>query len=261
MSIKILSEVQGLEDTEDGGFNTGKLWRLKKKLCPKPSESPSVMQGSDGRLITTDEEILKEAVQHYQNVFKEREMEEDLNHIKTAREILCEERLNIAGNNKTPPWTIKDVTSVLKSLKTGKSKDPYNMPNEIFKPGVAGDDLILAVTSLMNRIKNEVNFPDPMNKCNVTNLYKNKGLKQHFDSYRGIFRTPVLRNILDKLMYDDEYENIDKNLTNCNVGSRKRRNIRDNLFVINAITNSCKQNPEEPTDINVYDVFKCFDSL
>ena len=88
------------------------------------------------------------------------------------------------------------------------------MPNEIFKPGVAGDDLILAVTSLMNRIKNELNFPDPMNKCNVTNLYKNKGLKQHFDSYRGIFRTPVLRNILDKLMFDDKYENIDKNLTN-----------------------------------------------
>ena len=62
-------------------------------------------------------------------------------------------------------------------------------------------------------------------------------------------------------MYDDEYENIDKNLTNCNVGSRKRRNICDNLFVINPITNSCKQNPEEPTDINVYNFFKCFDSL
>ena len=71
----------------------------------------------------------------------------------------------------------------------------------------------------------------------------------------------MLRNILDKLMYDDEYENIDANLTNCNVGSRKRRNIRDNLFVINAITNASKQNPKEAIDINVYDVIKCFDSL
>ena len=135
------------------------------------------------------------------------------------------------------------------------------MPNEIFKPDVAGSDLILAITKLMNRIKDELHFPEPINVCNVTNMFKNKGLKKHFDSFRGIFRTPVLRNILDKLIYDDEYENIDENLTNFNVGSRKRRNIRDNLFVINAIANASKHNPKEATDINVYDVIKCFDSL
>ena len=113
------------------------------------------MQTSDGKLITSDEEIIEEAVNHYKTVFKEREMKADLNHMKTERERLCEERLFKAGNNKTPPWTVQDVTNVLKSLKTGKSKDPYDMPNEIFMPGVARDDLILAVTNLMNRIKNE----------------------------------------------------------------------------------------------------------
>ena len=118
------------------------------------------------------------------------------------------------------------------------------MPNEIFKPDVAGSDLILAITKLMNRIKDELHFPEPINVCNVTNMFKNQGLKKHFDSFRGIFRTPVLRNILDKLIYDDEYENIDENLTNFSVGSRKRRNIRDNLFVINAIANASKNNPK-----------------
>ena len=123
------------------------------------------------------------------------------------------------------------------------------------------DVLILAIIKLMNRIKTELFFPKPLKVCNVTNLYKNKGLKQQFDSHRGIFRTPVLRNILDKLIYDDEYQNIDQNLTNCNVGSRKGRNVRDNLFVIGAIMNESKQNPEEATDIGVYDIYKCFDSL
>ena len=66
---------------------------------------------------------------------------------------------------------------------------------------------------------------------------------------------------MDKLIYNEEYENIDDNLTNCNVGSRKQQNIRDNLFVINAIANASKHNPKESTDINVYDVVKCFDSL
>ena len=62
-------------------------------------------------------------------------------------------------------------------------------------------------------------------------------------------------------MYNDKYENIDANLTNCNVGSRKRGNIQDNLFVINAITNASKQNPKEAFYIKVYDIIKCFDSL
>ena len=55
-------------------------------------------------------------------------------------------------------------------------------------------------------------------------------------------------------MYNDEYKNIDDNLTNCNIGSRKRRIIQDNLFLINAITIGSKQNPKEAIDINVYNV-------
>ena len=153
------------------------------------------------------------------------------------------------------------MKNVLKQLKPGKSKDPYDFPNEIFRPDVAGEDLILALTKLLNRIKSELIFPNPMNVCNVTNLFKNKGSRQDFNSHRGIFRTPVLTNILDKLIYEEEYHNIDSNLTNCNVGNRRGRNIPDNIFIINAIMNQSKNNPKEAADIGVYDVYKCFDSL
>ena len=211
---------------------------------------------ADGKLLTKDADIRDEAVKHYKNVFKPR-----VEDIKDLKDRLCKARLESTSKSITPPWTVEDVTFVLKQLKKGKSKDPYNLPNELFQPNVAGDDFILAITKLMNRIKSELIYPKPMNICNVTNLYKNKGLKQNFDSYRGIFRTPVLRNILDKLIYIDEYQNINQNLTNCNVGSRKGRNIRDNLFVIGAIMNQSKQNPAEAADIGVYDIHKCFDSL
>ena len=70
------------------------------------------------------------------------------------------------------------MTSVLKCSKTGKSKDPYQLPNELFRPSVAGDDIILAVTKLMNRIKTELHFPSLMNICSVTNLYMNKARNQ-----------------------------------------------------------------------------------
>ena len=262
MYKKIEKEINNIGDCEDGGFNSGKLWKLKKKLSPNTSEPPSAMEDSEGNVLTSEEDILSEAVKHYKAVFEPQQMTEDLKDIQKERELLCMERLLIARQNKSPPWSIEDVTFVLKNLKEGKSKDPYDIPNELFKPDVAGDDLILAITKLMNRIKNELTYPTPLTVCNVTNLYKNKKRnKRMFDSYRGIFRTPVLRNILDKLMYTDEYETIDNNLTNCNVGSRRMRNVRDNLFVINAIANENKQNPQEAVDINVYDVIKCFDKM
>ena len=100
-----------------------------------------------------------------------------LKDFKATREKLCLDRLKIASQNKSPEWSIEYVTNVLKGLKTGKSKDPYQLPNELFRPNVAGDNLILAVTNLMNRIKTELVFPTPMNLCNVTNLYKKQGTK------------------------------------------------------------------------------------
>ena len=71
----------------------------------------------------------------------------------------------------------------------------------------------------------------------------------------------MFRSILEKLIYHDEYYKIDANLSDANVGARKGRNIRDNLFVVNAITNSIKQGSEEAVDICAYDAEKCFDTL
>ena len=67
--------------------------------------------------------------------------------------------------------------------------------------------------------------------------------------------------ILDKLIYNDIYDIVDSNLSDCNVGSRRKRNIRDNLFVLNAVINAVKKNPKEPVDFGIYDAHKCFDAM
>ena len=95
----------------------------------------------------------------------------------------------------------------------------------------------------------------------ISSIYKNKGNKNNFDSYRGIFWVPILRTILDRLIYNDEYGVIDEALSDSNVGARNGRNVRDNIFVMNAITNSVVKGNQEPIDIQVYDVQKCFDAL
>ena len=113
----------------------------------------------------------------------------------------------------------------------------------------------------MNKIKTDQAFPKEMELCDISSVYKRKGCRNSFNSYRGIFRVSFLRCILDRLIYNDEYEIIDNNLTDSNVGARKGRNIRDNIFVLNAISNSVLKGQEEDVDIQVFDIDKCFDAL
>ena len=95
----------------------------------------------------------------------------------------------------------------------------------------------------------------------ISSIYKNKGNRNDYNSYRGIFLVPIFRTILDRMIYNDEYDTIDDDLTDSNVGARKNRNIRDNIFVLNAITNSIVNGKESAVDVQVFDVEKCFDAL
>ena len=96
---------------------------------------------------------------------------------------------------------------------------------------------------------------------NISSFYKNKGSKDDLNSDTGVFIVVKLRSILDKLIYNDEYNIIDQNMSDSNIGGRKGRNIRDHLFVINAILNDASKSKKEDIDIQIYDVKKCFDKL
>ena len=88
-----------------------------------------------------------------------------------------------------------------------------------------------------------------------------KGSHKDINNYRGVFRVTVLRSILDRLIYNDNYQTIDEYLTDGNVGARKQRNIRDNIFVLSAVINSVINDNEEPIQVQVQDAVKCFDKL
>ena len=97
--------------------------------------------------------------------------------------------------------------------------------------------------------------------ANITSIYKKKGDSSSLNNYRGIFTLMTVRSILEKIMYNDNYENIDKEMSESNVGARKRRNIRDHLFVMNGVINDIKNGKGENAHIHVYDIVKCFDKM
>ena len=59
-------------------------------------------------------------------------------------------------------------------------------------------------------------------------------------------------SVFDKLIYNDEY---------LNVGARKERNHRDNLFVLYAVMNSVIKGELDDIDLQLFDVMKIFDKL
>ena len=63
-----------------------------------------------------------------------------------------------------------------------------------------------------------------------------------------------------KLIYQDEYSTVDKNMSDSNIGARKKKNIRNHLFIINSIINESFQT-KNPVDIIISDYRQCFDSL
>ena len=71
----------------------------------------------------------------------------------------------------------------------------------------------------------------------------------------------MIRCIIDKLIYIDEYNTIDSNLTDCSNGARKSRGARDNIFILNSIVNSVRNGNQEPIIVEIMDMEKCFDKL
>ena len=64
-----------------------------------------------------------------------------------------------------------------------------------------------------------------------------------------------------KMVYQDKFEIVDKNMSDSNVGARKDKNIRNHLFVINGVINEVVNKKEESVDILILDYKQCFDTL
>ena len=254
---KLKTQLETME-SKAGGLNHNELWKLKKKLCPDSRDPPSAMLDDHDNLLTTNKAIQERAVEVFSNRLKANPIEEHLKQFEDETNRLCEERLKECRLQKTDPWDEDDLNQALKQLDDDKSRDPEGFSNELFKN--AGTDLLKAVLKLINLMKERQMFPKVLEKCNITTIHKKKS-KNDFSNYRGVFRVTILRSILDRLIYNSSYEVIDSNLTDGNVGARKRRGCRDNMFVLSAINNSILNGNSDPIQLQVTDIKTCFDKM
>ena len=174
----------------------------------------------------------------YVHRLRHRPIRADLTEIKGLKEDLFKLRIQLSKLNKSQPWCETDLDKVLSSLKNNKSRDPHGLISDLFQPGVIGSDLKKSLLSLFNKIKDNCSIPEFIQWANVTSLYMGKGDRRELENERGIFIVSVFRSILMKLIYQDKYEVIDSNMSDSNVGARKKKNIRNHIFVLNDVMSS-----------------------
>ena len=78
---------------------------------------------------------------------------------------------------------------------------------------------------------------------------------------RGIFLLAVLRKILDRILYLEKYPYLEKNMSDSNIGARKRKNVRNHLFIVYGVINSVLKEGRGCVDIQIHDLVQAFDAL
>ena len=248
-------------ETETGQFSQLKLWKLKNKLCPKKGDPPMAKRDENGNLITSPDLLKILYLKTYKNRLENRSMKENLLDVFFLKQELWSSRMIELKKINTKPWTMMKLRKTIKSLKNNKTNDPNGIINEIFKEGCVGGDLEEALLKLFNGIKDEFIVPDFVLKQNITTIFKNKGSRLDLDNDRGIFILTAFKKILDRLIYNEKYEDIDRHMSDSNIGARKERNVKNHLFILHGIINSVIKGNDPCIDIQIYDLEKAFDSL
>ena len=182
----IKEQVQGITQ-KDGATNNAGVWRLRKNIFPKATENFSAKKDKEGNLVSNPERLKEVFIDAYVDRLKHREIIPELLKLKTLREELFQQRLELSKLNKSPEWTMKELDKVLDHLQKQKATDPIGLVNELFMCENIGEDLKKSLLLMMNKIKRDFKEPEFMSMANVTSLWKGKGPKDDIDSDRGIF--------------------------------------------------------------------------
>ena len=242
--------------------NMQQVWKTLKRLWPKAGSSlPVAKKNHKGKIVSAPKDIKSLLAREYKDRLRKRPMRPDLLSLRKRRKRIFKLKLKLAQSRQTPDWKMSDLHLALSNLKLNKSRDPEGYLNEIFKEGVVGDNLRISLLMMTNKLKKQKLIPKMMNKVNVTTVPK-KGSRLLLTNERGIFRVSIIRCILMRLIYKTKYSKIDQNISDCQMGARKRKGCKNNIFIINGIIHEVMKSIKmKPVVLQQYDYSQMFDSI
>ena len=259
--VKIVNNFKSLGENPSQ-TDRNQMWKLFNRMWPKHKNlAPVAKRNFSGKIVSSQNDIRNLLAREYKDRLRARPTRPDLESIKSRKEKIFQLKLKISAANKSPDWAIEDLNAALYNLKNKKCRDPRGLCNELFKDGAIGEDMKMSLLTMMNKIKNTLIIPEVMKIANISTVPK-KGSRFDLKNERGIFRCTVLRSILMRLIYESKYDIIDSNMSDSQMGGRKRKGCRFNIFILNGIIHEVmKSKRNKPVLIQVYDYAQMFDSI
>ena len=157
-----------------------------------------------------------------------------------------------------PPFTFRELTEALKSLKSKKCADTAGIRAEMLKKG--GEKLLEKMLELYNLILAGTMQSPASWKHSVISVIHKSGDAAQPQNYRPICIIPVLYKLFSKLMYKRLYPILDKAQCKDQAGFRNRFSTVDHMFVFQML-----QEKSEEFNLNTWvaaiDFKKAFDSI
>ena len=148
-----------------------KMWSLKKKILPSKRDLPMAMKDFRGNILSDKKSILGLYKTEYIQRMSSKPPLPPYKECQLLKNQLFEYRMNISSFIKSKQWNSEDVIKVCRKLKNGKSRDQMGFIYELFKPSVAGPDLMNSLRIIFNKIKDELVIPDFMQHATLTSFY------------------------------------------------------------------------------------------
>ena len=143
--FKKIQKVLGEIETKKEKLNSTNIWKELRKAFPKKTKPlPTGVKNIQGKVITNPNEKKKVILKHFEHRMRKCPAKEEFSDEVLSNKKLFETRLKESKLKKSPQFDMDELESVLKSLKTGKSTDPYNYILELFREGVIGKNLKLS---------------------------------------------------------------------------------------------------------------------
>ena len=257
----ILSNFKSFSDNPET-INLQEVWKTLKKIWPKHGNAlPTAKRNHSGKIVSGSSEIKCLMAKEFKERLRTRPLRPDFEMFKGNKKKIFELKMQIAEANKSPDWKMCDLESALSNLKNNKSRDHEGYINELFKTDVAGYDLKQSLLMMFNKLKKEKKIAVFMNFSNITTVPK-KGSSIELKNLRGVFRVSIVRSILMRMIYNSKYAVIDSKMSDSQMGARKKKGCRNNIFILNGIIHDVmKSRNKKPVLFQLCDYEQMFDSV
>ena len=195
--IKHAKESYNVKKIEEAEGDMKATWKLINHIRGKKNSKIAPAFFIDGELVREQRVIAHSFNEYFVSIAKHLNDSIDLN--LNLQSVPTFESYMFSRSNKSmvlEACTVGEIEEIVKTFSSGKSSD---IPVHAIKLSISILSPILC--KYFNHFMDIGVFPDILKIGKITPVYKNKGRKQCFDSFRPISTLPIFGKIFEKIIY------------------------------------------------------------